>query len=590
MKQMQIDEPIQTNNISIGIDFGTTNSVIAYTKDKQIQIIPDHRSSIIPSVIAFNKYNDEILFGDEAKDKYNDDNYVVISSIKRLIGKKFHEIDISHFDYGIIDDGNDYPVIVVNKKQYTVMEICTLLLQYFKKCVDNFLLQDVPKCTIGVPAHFDDLQRQCIKSSANNAGFNEIKILNEPTAAALAYGLDNSSEGIYMVYDLGGGTFDVSILKMQMGVFQVLSTEGDSYLGGDDIDRLIMENIIKKHNKKLTLMQCRKIKENNDSQYISDIELEQISLEIINQTILITQNTINHLNKNLSEFKGIILVGGSTKMPLVKKILKATFQTLIFDELNPDEIVGIGASIKAAGISSGFNALLLDVVPLSLGIETMGGVVEKLIYRNTPIPISVVQEFTTYQDNQTGIVIHVVQGEREMVKDCRSLAKFVLTDFAITSAGIPKILITFSVDNDGILSVSAKDKFSNSEHCIEIKPSYNLSVYAIVDSISSAEENIKTDYLEKIKIQVVINAKQFIQNLKTAMLEDPELLSEIEISQINIKIEELENLTNDDNANPATINIRLTALQASLENFVENRINKHLGEIIKGVDIKDLKL
>lgn len=317
--------------------------------------------------------------------------------------------------------------------------------------------------------------------------------------------------------------------------------------------------------------------------------LESIAINVIEKTFAKLQYAIADSGNDLQDIKGIVLVGGSTKMPMVKNFLSKKLNIPILDNINPDEVVSIGAGIHAAGKNAGFDNLLLDVVPLSLGIEVMGGLVEKIIYRNTPIPASVVQEFTTYIDNQEGIVINIVQGEREFVKDCRSIGSFILTGIPKVVAGLPKILVSFFVDDNGILSVSAKDKLTGAERVVQMKPTYGLSTKNIVDEILSAEDNMLEDLRKKQHTQVIVSTKQFLYNLKNAIQEDVELLDEDEMKAINIKIIELDNLIFVENPDIPSIKIRLIALQEYLEEFIEKRINKHMSQIIDGRNVNELQ-
>lgn len=591
---MQIEEPIQGNiqmatesdGICIGIDLGTTNSVATFVQDGRIVTIEEQGLDIIPSCVSISK-DGNILIGLDAIHKINDNNYCTIQSIKRYIGNIKHAKKFDVF-------GNIY----------TPTQISAFILEKIKTLAEKQLQRVISSCVITVPANFDDNQRNETKMAAKMAGMDVKRVINEPTAAALAYGIDNKSEGIYLVYDLGGGTFDISILKMQKGIFRVIATNGDTNLGGDDIDEILLDYIAKKNkimkesirNFQLSVRGIKEHLSNHDifenkisinsivlNISITRSELESISSQLISKTIQIMQNTIQDANISISEIHGIILVGGMTRMPIIQEKIKSIIPCKIFTNLDPDKIVGIGAGIRAAGRKSGFENILLDICPLSIGIETMGGVVEKIIYRNTPIPCSAIQNFTTSHDNQTGIIIHIVQGEREFAKDCRSLGKIELKNIQKMSAGMAKVKITLEIDVDGILSVSAIDEISKSEISTEIKPSYGMDYKEMSDMLISAIENAKSDMQNKLLIESIENAKRMINTIEKALDEDGDLISVEKMEKISNEISKLEGMYLQSDRD--SIQEQITELEKIATPFMESRTDKYLNQVVVGTKI-----
>lgn len=535
MGLINICEPeIKKNNneIAVGIDLGTTNSVISAIVDGKPQIL----GPILPSV------------------------YKDIRSIKRLISEK----------------------ILLN--DLTPVEISAHILQKLKEQAENILKQEVKKAVITVPAHFDDASRNATKSAAKLAGLETLRLINEPTAAALAYGFDRQQEidnidGVYLIYDLGGGTFDVSLLKITKGVFQVLSTGGDVKLGGDDIDYEIMKYLGLED-----ILHARQIKEQLCALELSEykgLSLEsfnQIAYPMIKHTIDICEETLNHgkIDKNL--VREIVLVGGSTRIPLVKNMLTQAIKKPI-DDISPDLVVAIGAAIQADALVNGSNHLLIDVTSLSIGLEIMGGINEKIINRNSTIPISVSKKFTTYQDGQTGIIFHIVQGEREMAKDCRSLAKFELKNIPPMKAYMAKVLVTFTLDADGLLTVSAVEETSGVRQEIEIKPSYGLSKDQIdlilEQSFMQAKQDLETRKMAEIKIKSIEN----INNLSQLLLDNMELIDQEKRQELFDLMKKLEIAINKEDKDIEILNQQLEETSSP---FIQAQINKIISQALKG--------
>ena len=498
MDFLQISEPesklpINIAEYAVGIDLGTTNSVVAHSSNGEVKIL----GPILPST------------------------YQEIRSIKRLMGS---DIEV---------------------KGMRPEEISAQILKSLKKQAEEVLGVSVSKAVITVPAHFDDGARHATKIAANIAGLEVLRLINEPTAAAVAYGLDNQVEGIYLIYDFGGGTFDVSILRMQKGVFQVLATGGDVNLGGDDIDQAIMEYLKLPKELYHVAVQAKEYLSHNDhwkSEHgsLSKVGFEKIAHEFIDRTIAICEDTIVQSEIDRSLIKEVVLVGGSTRMPLVGKMLTKKIKKPL-DNIDPDLVVAMGAAIQAEALTRGSENLLLDVTSLSIGLEVMGGMNERIINRNSPIPTSVTKHFTTHQDKQTGIIFHIVQGEREMANDCRSLAKFELKGIPPMKASFARVAVTFTIDADGLLTISAIEENSGVKQDIIVKPSYGLTEEDVEKMIEQSYKNAAQDIRLKKLAEVKLSSHNNIINLTQAINEDADLLKEKEkilqlISQLEILI------------------------------------------------------
>ena len=581
MQIIEISEPGASeaeNEIVVGIDFGTTNSLIAISKDYHAEIIKlPSGVELLPSVI--NIHDDKIVVGGGNKQDQN-----TISSVKRLLAKSSEEIK-NNPSLNVLSDilllEDDIPKLRIGSKKVSLPEVAAEIFKHLKSQAERTLQCTLKKAVVSVPAYFNDTARGQVLLAARLGGFEVIRLIAEPTAAAYAYGLHRTATGSYLVYDLGGGTFDVSILNMHTGVLQVIATGGDNMLGGNDIDMLLADYIADVTDSKVTpklLSLAKKIKEELstrqeitlDKTVISRKQYEKIVEPIIKKTIKIARD-IAHDAEDIN-LDGIILVGGSTRIPLISSKLKEAFGLPVYSNLDPDKIVALGAAMQAENLSSKSNSLLIDVIPLSVGLELYGGIAEKLIMRNTPIPFSITREFTTHADNQTGMQFYVVQGEREMVKDCRSLAHFELSGMPPMKAGKARVEVIFAIDADGILSITACEVKTGKTHNVKIKPSYGLDEKEINEALNAAFKNAAQDHTERLLAETRKQADSLISGLQKAVLDTPDILSKAEGIKLEEAINSLQKVINLDNRDKMLLEID------KLNKLAGNFIQKHLDQ------------
>lgn len=583
-------ESKQEAKIAVGIDFGTTNSLIAISVGRKVKIIQiEDNKELIPTTIEFT--NNNITVGSNKG----------LRSIKRLFGKTLNEILKTPALFSLVKDYIDLQSKEVKlnfaNKQMRIAEIAAEVFIYLKQQAEKELTTEVTQVVITVPAHFNDAARGQVMLAARLAGLDVLRLIAEPTAAAYAYGLNKNQTGCYLVYDLGGGTFDVSILNITEGVFQVIATNGDNMLGGDDIDKIIADYFCNKFSlldNLDTLRLAKKAKEalsNQDNFEFNNISLdkqtfEQLITPIIVRTINIAKECLEIAgNPNID---GIILVGGVTRIPLINDELYKAFKVNILSDIDPDKAIVYGAALQAENLTTpNIDSLLIDVVPLSLGMELYGGIVEKIIMRNTPIPISVVKEFTTYADNQTGIQFRIIQGEREMVADCRTLARFELKGLPPMKAGSIRAEVTFSIDADGILSVSAYEKISNTSHIIEVKPDYGIDTSEVDKVLENAYKNAKLDHAARLLQETVIEAESLIFNIEHAIKELVDLLSENEKHIISSLLNNIKHAI--DARDRALINNAVKDFKSKTKKSLNTKINIVISDLLKGKNINQIK-
>ena len=618
MALLQISEPGESpaphqRRLAVGIDLGTTHSLVAAVRSSVPEVLPDEQGRmLVPSAVYFEA-PDRVAVGVDALAYQGAHPLDTLVSIKRFMGRSHAEAAASDVPYVFIPDGQSLRIQTTHATVSPV-EVAARILDKLKFLAEGTLGDSLVGAVITVPAYFDDAQRQATRDAARLAGLNVLRLLNEPTAAAIAYGLDHGSEGVYAVYDLGGGTFDLSLLRLTRGVFEVIATGGDTRLGGDDFDSLIVAyftrtlclNDLTPASRRAMLSAARVLREGLTDQADFTVKVtlgsttlalsltrqafEAMASGLIDRTLDCARQALKDASLSIKDIKGVVMVGGATRMPIVRQSVGTFFGSAPLTDLNPDEVVALGAALQANLLAGNRNPgedwLLLDVTPLTLGLETMGGLVEHIIPRNSTIPVARAQEFTTFKDGQTALAVHVVQGERDLVADCRSLARFELRGFPPMVAGSAKIRVTFQVDADGLLSVTARELGSGVEASVTVKPSYGLSDEEVARMLTEGLKQADYDAQMRMLKEQQVDAQQLIESVRAALASDSDLLSAADQTRIAQQLQSTLETANGDDVEK--IRLAIKALSDATDDFAAKRMDRSIRAALTGKSLDSL--